>query len=275
MGTKGEKTMGENTIAVIGGGNMGSAIIEGIISQGNNPADIILIEPLMPVRKKLEHDFNISTSEKIQSFIKNYSAVVIAVKPGIVKEILKSLSPFLTKDHLLLSIAAGITIDYIEKQSSKDVSVVRSMPNIAARVGKAAVALCHNKIVTKAQLEKAHTIMNCIGTVIDVDEKQMDAITGLSGSGPAFIFHMVEALAEGGVLMGIPREKALELAVLTVHGAASYLKDLKIHPALAKEFVTTPGGTTIEGLLTLEEGGFKSLVMNAVKSDLKNPVLSD
>jgi len=253
-------------IAVIGGGNMGSAIIGGIIAQGNNPADIILIEPLLPVRKKLEQDLKITTSEKIQALIKNYSVMVIAVKPGIVKEILQNLSPFLTNDHLLLSVAAGISIGYIEKQFSKEVAVVRTMPNIAARVGKAAVALCHNSIVSKTQLETAHTIMKCIGTVIDVDEKQMDAITGLSGSGPAFIFHMVEALAEGGVLMGIPREKALELAVLTVYGSASYLKDLKIHPALAKEFVTTPGGTTIEGLLTLEEGGFKSLVMNAVKS---------
>ncbi len=258
--------MGEKTIAVIGGGNMGSAIIGGIIAQGNDPADILLIEPLMPVREKLEHDFNISTSEKIKETIINYDVVVIAVKPGVVKEVLKSLTPWLTRDHLLISIAAGISIGYIEKQFSKDVSVVRSMPNIAARVGKAAIALCRNNIVSKAQLETAHTIMKCIGTVIDVDEKQMDAITGLSGSGPAFIFHMVEALAEGGVLMGIPREKALELAVLTAHGSASYLKELKMHPALAKEFVTTPGGTTIEGLLTLEEGGFKSLVMNAVKS---------
>ena len=104
-------------IAVIGGGNMGSAIIGGIIAQGNNPADIILIEPLLPVRKKLEQDLNIFASEKIQALIKNYSVVVIAVKPGVVKEILKNLSPYLTKDHLLLSVAAGISVGYIEKQS--------------------------------------------------------------------------------------------------------------------------------------------------------------
>jgi pyrroline-5-carboxylate reductase len=261
-----ENSMAEIKIAVVGGGNMGSAIIGGVIGQGFSPGSLLLIEPSLPVRKKLEKEFKISTSEKLEAVVKKCSVVIIAVKPNVVKEILLNLSPHLSKDHLIISVAAGISIRYIERHFKYEVSVVRTMPNIAARVGKAAVALCCNSVVTKTQLETALSIMKCIGTVIEVDERQMDAVTGLSGSGPAFVFQMIESLADGGVLMGIPREKALDLAVLTVLGSASYLKELNMHPTLAKESVTTPGGTTIEGLMKLEECGFNGLVMNAVKS---------
>lgn len=257
--------MTSKRIAVIGGGNIGKALIEGLIAHGNNPGNIFLIEVIQSKRKQLEETFKITSSERIDNSIKKCSAVIIAVKPREVKEILKNLAPFITENHLIISIAAGISIDFIEKELNKTVSIVRTMPNIAAQVGKAAVALCHNNSVTRPQLKTAHTIMKCIGSVIDVEERQMDAITGLSGSGPAFVFLMIEALADGGVLMGLTREKSLELAVLTVYGSASYLKELKVHPSLAKELVTTPGGTTIEGILLLEEGGFKGLIMNAVK----------
>jgi pyrroline-5-carboxylate reductase len=258
--------MEETKIAVIGGGNMGSSVIGGIVKRGNSPGSILLVEPLLPVRKKLEKEFKISSSGNIEPSIKNYGVVIVAVKPNVVKEVLTNLSPHISKSNLIISVAAGISIDYIEKQFNTEVSIVRTMPNIAARVGQAAVALCRNSIVSKNQLDTASSLMESIGTVIEVEEEQMDAITGLSGSGPAFVFHMIESLAEGGVLMGIPREKALQLAVQTVYGSSSYLKQLNLHPALAKEYVTTPGGTTIDGLLKLEEGGFKSLVMNAVKS---------
>jgi len=252
-------------IAIIGGGNMGTAILEGLIAHGADSSNILLIEKLGEKRKEFESRFKVKTGSELESIIKDYRTIIIAVKPTQVRDVLKKLSPYISMEHLLISVAAGVSISFMEKQAGKSIQVVRTMPNIASRVGEAAVAVCFGNKVKDSARKEALEIMNCIGTAVEVEENQMDAVTGLSGSGPAFVFLVIEALAEAGVLMGLSREKSNFLAVQTVYGASCYLKKYNVHPALAKDMVTSPGGTTIEGLLELEQGGFKGLLMKAVQ----------
>jgi pyrroline-5-carboxylate reductase len=147
------------------------------------------------------------------------------------------------------------------------------MPNIAAMTGDAAVAVCHNAYVNDTQRKLAFSILSSIGLAVEITENKMDAVTGLSGSGPAFVFSMIEALADGGVLMGLPRDTALSLATQTVYGAASMLRETGKHPAELREAVTSPGGTTAEGLFTLESGGFRHLVSGAVRAAAEKSAL--
>lgn len=257
--------MKNEKLAIIGGGNMGSAIIRGLIKKGHSPSDILLLEIAKKKREELKNTYNISVTDKIDNSIKDYPSIIIAVKPQNIENVLDNLSDYVSEKNLLISVAAGVCTAFFVKRLEKKIPIVRTMPNIAAQVGEAAVALCSNEYVSEQHLQRAIKIMESIGTVIQIDEKQIDAVTGLSGSGPAFVFLMIEALADGGVLMGIPRERAIQLAVQTVYGAASFLKNGAIHPSEAKEMVTSPGGTTIEGILQLEQGGFHGLVMKAVK----------
>jgi pyrroline-5-carboxylate reductase len=253
-------------IAVIGGGNMGEALIEGLVAKGTPAQKILVVEISEQKREKLASDLRVGTSPSIDGSIGDAGTVIIAVKPGAVKEVLRTLSPLLSGEQLIVSVAAGVSLAFMEKQLDRRAPIVRSMPNIAAKVGRAAVGMCANDAVTAELRGRAIEILESVGSVIEVEERQLDAVTGLSGSGPAFVFLMIEALADGGVLAGIPREKALELALLTVEGSAALIRETKVPPSLAREMVTSPGGTTIEGLLQLEEGGFRGLVMKAVRN---------
>ena len=261
-----ERRMDIPRIAVIGGGNMGKAMIEGLLNRGHSSEEILLVEILPNVREELEKAYCISTAETIEGAISAYAIILIAVKPQDVKKILVALAEHVSERQLLISVAAGISLAYMEKQLKKAVPIVRTMPNLAARIGKAAVAICPNAHVSKTQLKKAWSVMEAIGSVTLIEEKQMDAVTGLSGSGPAFVFMLIEALADAGVLVGLSRSKAMELVIQTLFGAASLLKECNIPPEVAKEMVTSPGGTAIEGVLKLEKGGFRASIMEAVRA---------
>jgi len=252
-------------IAIIGCGNMGIAIVDGLINHGIDISNLLLIEKLEDKRKEIEKRYGLKVKAEIKSSIKDYKVIIISVKPAQVKDILKELSHHINKEHLLISVAAGVSVSFIEKHLGTGFQVVRTMPNIAARFGEAVVGVCFNKSVTDTGRIEALETMKCIGKVVEVEENKMDALTGLSGSGPAFVFLVIEALSDAGVLMGLPRDISIQLAVQTVYGASCYLKKLNIHPSLAKEMVTSPGGTTIEGLMELERGGLKGLIMEAVK----------
>ena len=257
--------MDTHKTAVIGGGNMGSSIIKGMVKQGRAASDILLVEILDARREEMKTTYTILTSGEIDSSIADYEVIVIAVKPTVVAAVLEKLSLFVTEKNLIISVAAGVTLSYMEAILKKSVPLIRTMPNIAAQVGEAAVALCPNSAVSDTALGIARTTMESIGRTIIVEERALDAVTGLSGSGPAFVFLMIEAMADGGVLMGLPRNEAQRLAVQTVYGAASFLRDTDLNPGSAIEKVTSPGGTTIEGILHLEKAGFKGMVMEAVK----------
>jgi pyrroline-5-carboxylate reductase len=257
--------MDTNKTAVIGGGNMGSSIIRGMINQGKPASDILLVEIFDERREEIKTRYTILTSGEIDSAITEYEVIVIAVKPDDVAAVLEKLSSVVTEKNLLISVAAGVTLSYMETILKKRIPLIRTMPNIAAQVGEAAVALCPNSAVSDSDLRIARMTMEAIGRTIIVGEHHLDAVTGLSGSGPAFIFLMIEAMSDGGVLMGLSRTDAQKLAVQTAYGAASFLRETGINPGSAIEKVTSPGGTTIEGILHLEKSGFKGMIMDAVR----------
>jgi pyrroline-5-carboxylate reductase len=258
--------MKNSRIAIVGGGNMGRALVEGLMNKGKDMKNILLIETDEAKKGELETKYNIKVKEKVDSSIENYETIIVAVKPQDIRNVFKDIDSHIGPEQLIISIAAGIPLSVMERCITKTLHLVRTMPNIAARVGKSVCAMCYNSALSDEKRRLAIEIMESIGWVVELEEKHLDTITGLSGSGPAFVFLLVEALTDSGVLMGISRDVSYLLAVETVFGSAYFLREHKIHPAMAKEMVTSPGGTAIEGLLKLEEGGFKALIMNAVRA---------
>jgi pyrroline-5-carboxylate reductase len=260
-------------ICIIGGGNMGGAILHGLMRGDVQGRSILLVEIEEGIRKSFQESYGIATAPSIGREVSDADAVILAVKPQDVEGVLAELNPLVKPATLVLSVAAGIPTSYIEKRLTPRHPVARTMPNIAAKIGASAVAICYNRYVRKDQMDLARSIISGVGLVVEVDEGKMDAVTGLSGSGPAFVFMMIESLAEGGVLMGLSRDTALSLAAQTVLGAASMVMETGEHPAILRERVTSPGGTTAEGLLTLERGGFRHLISAAVRSAAEKSAL--
>lgn len=257
--------MNKGNIFIIGCGNMGSSIITGLIDKGFNRSSITGIDIDHKKIEDLKKKYGINTSED-PSIIKDGGLVLLAVKPGYIEDLLNSIKSVLTPGrHTVVSIAAGIKIDTIEKVIGSDIPVARCMPNLNAQVGRAITAIAFNNAMDDPGRNQVKEVMGSIGDTIVIEENLFDAVTGLSGSGPAYVFLFIEALADGGVLMGIPREKALKLAVDTVLGSAEFIKKKNIPPSIAREMVSSPGGTTVEGLFALEEGKFRYSVIKAVK----------
>lgn len=244
---------------------MGGAIIEGLLGQQYDTSALTLIETDQHRRQIFEKK-GLNVAENIGRQVGGSSLILIAVKPGQVCTVLKELSDLVSGKNLILSVAAGVSLSHMEKCVGKGVPCARAMPNIAARVGHGATGLCFNQAVTGAQAGLAVEIMESCGKVAVIDESGMDAVTGLSGSGPAYVCLFIEALADAGVLLGLPRPQAIELAVQTVYGTAEMLRQTSDHPALIRESVTSPGGTTAQGLSRLEEHGLKNAVIEAVKA---------
>jgi pyrroline-5-carboxylate reductase len=256
--------MAQGTLGIIGFGNMGSAIISGLIgAEMYMPSDIHVydIDSVKCDTAKQNGHFVHSSASKV---FENAETVIIAVKPADVAKALKGLKSGV-KTGLIISIAAGVTTASLEIVAG-DIPVIRVMPNTPCMVGAGATVLCRGKHAGDTHLNTAKGIMEATGLAVELPEKMMDAVTGLSGSGPAYVALMVEALADGGVRMGLPRETALILAAQTVYGTAVMILEKNIHPSAMKEMVTSPGGTTIEGVAALEAGAFRSTVMEAVEA---------
>ena len=258
--------MNHGKLTIIGGGNMGGAIMDGLMKGNAKAKTLHLVEIKDELRGVFEKRYGISTAQTIDDSVQGSDVVILAVKPQNIHDTLSVLKAYIDAKTLVLSVAAGISISFIQDRLPDEQPIARTMPNIAAKVGASAVAICYNPYVTAKQKGLSQELVSAIGMVVEVDESRMDAVTGLSGSGPAFIFLMVEALADGGVLKGLPRDTATRLAIQTVYGAASMLRETGDHPALLREQVTSPGGTTAEGLFKLEQGGFKHLVIEAVRA---------
>jgi len=260
----------EGNIGCLGAGAMGEAILAGIVKSGlavpeNLCASDINKERLAYIKKKL----GINTLESNVELIKSTQVVIIAVKPYAIGELLKEISPYLTRDHTLISIAAGITTSYIEARLNEPVPVIRAMPNTPCLLGEGATALCRGKYAGQKHEEIALAVFKSIGDALTVPESQMDAVTGLSGSGPAYVYLFIESLIDAAVRVGLPRDVAGTLAVQTVLGAAKMVKVTGEHPAFLKAKVSTPGGTTVAGLYALEKGGLRPAVMDAVEAATK------
>jgi pyrroline-5-carboxylate reductase len=221
-------------------------------------------DPLPAARALLATETRVTVFESNLDVAKSSDVLVLAVKPQNMRQVLDELRPAVTADHLVISIAAGITIDSIVQGLGPSSRVVRVMPNTPALVGEGASAYALGPNVGSDDQAVVKAFLDCVGHAVCVGESQLDAVTGLSGSGPAFVYLMIEALSDGGVRAGLPRDVATLLAAQTVLGAAKMVRETGQHPGVLKDQVASPGGTTIAGLHALERSGFRGALIDAV-----------
>lgn len=261
-----ETALPDLPVGFLGGGAMAEALVGGLVAAGLPAARIRVADPDPARRQHLANRFGIPTSASNREVAESSRAVVLAVKPGVVEAAVDGLED-LAPGRLWLSIAAGVPLARLEGCLGPGSRLVRAMPNTPALVGRGATAFCANPAATDADRAVARGLFGAVGVVWEAPQEDLlDAVTGLSGSGPAFVFVFVEALADAGVRMGLPRGAALELATATVAGAAELVERTGRHPAVLKDQVASPGGTTIAGLERLEAGGLRAAVYEAVSA---------
>ncbi len=253
-------------IGFIGGGNMAEALIKGLLNRKKSGLSIAVYDTAEERCHYLKQEYSTQLAENNKTLAESCDIIFLAVKPQICETVLKEINDSVTDDKLLLSIMAGITTQAMEDHFAKLPRLIRAMPNTPALIGQGATALCAGQGAQKSDIATASSLFKAIGPVFEVKEEQMDTVTGLSGSGPAYVYSFIEALADGGVLGGIPRDIALELAVQTVLGAAMLVKKSGEHPAILRDKVCSPGGTTIAGVKALEAHSFRNTVMEAVSA---------
>lgn len=255
-------------IGMIGTGNMGNALIDGLIRSGAAQAENIICSDaserqLAPIREKYKV---VVTTDNIE-VVKQADIIIYAIKPQIMATVLKETADYLDMNKLIISIAAGVPLAAIESLLAKDLRLIRVMPNVAVAVREGATAIAAGDHATQEDIKLAMAIFDSVGKSVFLKENYlMDAITGLSGSGPAYIFMIVDAMADAGVKVGLSRKEALLLSSQTILGAAKLLLETKAHPGELKDSVTSPGGTAIAGLHTLEKGGLRTTLINAVEA---------
>ncbi len=257
----------DKQICIIGTGNMGEALISGLISSASSkPENIICTDVREAKLSELQEQYGVQTTTSNLEAVADSDIVVYAIKPQIMAAVLKETAEKLDMSKLIISIAAGVPMQAIESYLNKKLRLIRVMPNIAAAVKEAATAVAAGKNASEEDIKLAMTIFNSIGKTVFIPENYlMDAITGLSGSGPAYIFLIVEAMADAGVKVGLSRQEAFFLSAQTVLGAAKMLIETREHPGQLRDRVTSPGGTAIAGLATLEEGGLRTTLINALE----------
>jgi pyrroline-5-carboxylate reductase len=252
-------------IGVIGAGKIGSAIARGVIRSGLSAKDNVIASDVSDVlRQAAAQELGIKVTADNGALCDFADIIILAVKPQIVDPVAREIAKKVGTKKLLVSVAAGVPLARIEAGLAQGARVVRVMPNIACVVGAGAAGYAAGAHATAADLEKVGAILNSFGVGMVVEEKYLDAVTGLSGSGPAYVFLFMEALADGGVQMGLARDVALKLAIQTVYGAAKMALEGNKHLGELKDEVTSPGGTTIAGLFAMEQKGFHGTVMDAV-----------
>jgi pyrroline-5-carboxylate reductase len=259
----------DKRIAIIGVGNMGLALMRGLIDSTAVPPDHITVHNRRSERTQaLVEEYGVRAAESNSACVAGADIVLIAVKPQIFDKVLPEIRSSMP-DAFVLSVAAGITCAHIEAQLGPGTRVIRAMPNTPALIKQGAAAICAGAHATEADLDVAKAIMQEVCEVFVVDETHMDAVTGLSGSGPAYLMLIIEAFSDAGVRVGLSREIAQALAVQTIRGSAGLIQETKEHPGRLKDQVTSPGGTAIAGLHALEAGGLRTTIMNAVEAATK------
>lgn len=252
-------------VAVLGAGKMGGILLQAFLKQ-----NLFAPEQIHATVGHQERAVALSTQWGVDVSTNNLEAarqsdlILVGVKPFQVPGLMAEIKPALTAKKMVVSFAASVKTRAIEEASGLEMAVVRAMPNTPSALGAGAAALCRGRFVTDAQMELAERMFETVGRTVTVDEKHMDAVTGLSGSGPAYVYIILEALAEAGVKVGLPRDIATQLAAQTAFGAAKMVLETGYHPALLKDAVTTPAGCTIDGILELEEGGLRVTLIKAV-----------
>ncbi|KAK9841115.1 hypothetical protein WJX74_000217 [Apatococcus lobatus] len=251
-------------LGFIGAGQMAEALARGFIDKGVVKADTVHCTDPVPARREVFERFGAKSENSNVDVAKNSEVIFLAVKPQYVATVLKEIKQHLTDQHIVVSIAAGIPLAAMKDSAGDDKRLVRVMPNTPCLVGETASAMCLGGKANDADGDIVKTLFNAVGTIFKVDEKLLSAVTGLSGSGPAYVFVMIEALADGGVRAGLPRDIAQQLAAQTVLGSAKMVLDTGKHPGALKDMVTSPAGTTIAGVHELERCGARAAFINAV-----------
>ena len=254
-------------IGLIGGGAMGGALAAGLVKSGQVPPTSVLVSDVAIERlRRLAEEYGVSTLQDNRRLSKETDIVLLAVKPDTILPVLKEIGSLLRPEQTVISIAAGVSLGFIEQHIPHPVPVVRVMPTTPCSVGAGASAYALGRNAGPRDAARVMAIFSAVGRVVEVKEELLDAVTGLSGSGPAYVYLFIEAMADGGVRMGLPRDVAVMLAAQTLLGAARMVLSGGMHPAELKDRVVTPGGTTAAGLLVLEERGVKAALIRAVEA---------
>lgn len=257
--------LADKKLAVLGVGKLGGILLRAYLKQELfAPKRVTATVAHAEKAAALSKELGASVKTENRKAVQGADIVLLCVKPKVVAEVLQEIAPELDEKTLVISVAASVPTSYIEQHLSKKVPVVRVMPNTPSTVGCGMTGICRGAHAREEHLETARTMFNAVGRTVVVDEKNMDAVTGLSASGPAFAYIILESLAEAGVKVGLPRDVATLLAAQTMKGAASVVLETGDHPALLKDAVTTPAGCTIDGILELEEGKLRVTLIKAV-----------
>ncbi|HEY8997928.1 MAG TPA: pyrroline-5-carboxylate reductase [Edaphobacter sp.] len=253
-------------VAILGTGKMGGILLQAFLKNNLLSPEQLFATVHHPERAQaLSAQFGIEVTTDNLEAARQADVILLGVKPAQVPALIEEIKPALSPAKVLVSIAASVKTRSIEDAAGYDLAVIRAMPNTPATLAAGITALCAGRFVAPEQMAVAQRIFQTVGRTVVVDEKHMDAVTGLSGSGPAFIYIIIEALAEAGVNVGLPRDVATLLAAQTTLGSARMVLETGYHPALLKDAVTTPAGCTVDGILELEEGGLRVTLIKAVK----------
>jgi pyrroline-5-carboxylate reductase len=253
-------------LGFIGGGNMASALVKGLIHSGFPGKQIVVSDVDADRLKALQEKHGVVVTQANADLVRDVDVIVLSVKPQVIDRVLTAIGKDVRANQLVVSVAAGVPIAAMEARFPPGTRVVRTMPNTPATVDAGATAIAAGSSATGDDVSTAKAMFSAVGRVVTLDESLIDAVTGLSGSGPAYVMLMIEALADGGVKVGLHRDTALLLAAQTVYGSAKLLLETGEHPGRLKDMVTSPGGTAIAGLHTLESGGLRRTLIDAVES---------
>lgn len=257
--------LSKKRVAVLGAGKMGGILLKALLEKRQiSPQATVATVQHEERARTLTGQLGVPVGTDNAAAVRGADIVFICVKPQVVADVIQQIRPNLSKDQLIISVAASVSTAQIEQALGNDVPVVRAMPNTPCVLGQGMTAVCKGKTADARHVEAACALFNVVGRTVVVDEKHMDAVTGLSASGPAYIYIILESLAEAGVKVGLPRDVATLLAAQTTLGAASVVLETGDHPALLKDAVTTPAGCTIDGIMELEEGKLRVTLIKAV-----------
>jgi pyrroline-5-carboxylate reductase len=258
----------DKTFGFIGAGNMAENLLSGLIASDQAKPGNITCSDVRPQRlKELEDRYGIQTTSDNNTVIRSSEIVIYAVKPQVIADVLKETADVLDLSKLIISIAAGVPLAAIQAVVDKDLRLIRAMPNLCVAVREGAIAITAGPHAKPEDIDQAKAIFDAVGRCVFLKENHLlDPVTGLSGSGPGYVFLIIEALADAGVKMGLSRPEARQLSAQTVLGAAKMVLTSDAHPAELKDMVTSPGGTTIAGLHALEKGGLRAVLMDAIEA---------
>ena len=255
----------EKRVAVLGAGKMGGILLKALLEKKLLSPDLTRATVGHEEKAQcLTQKYRVPVGTDNREAVRGADIIFVCVKPQVVEEVMRQIQPEVTPNQIIISVAASVPTSQIEKAAGHEVAVVRAMPNTPSVIGCGMTALCKGKFANSHHIETAGQLFSVVGRTVVVDEKHMDAVTGLSASGPAYIYIILESLAEAGVKVGLPRDIATLLAAQTAMGAASVVLETGDHPALLKDAVTTPAGCTIDGILELEEGKLRVTLIKAV-----------